>query len=215
VTAHGTKPLRIHVLGADAAQLAAVAAELELRTYPALELVGADVQSGATTLELMPKAPLVDGWYILGLKRLPPKVDTAFSDTPMAPPKSRFHTASHPIPTRAIFCNKGMSPVDRVYVWFSEPVTNATDTVTVEEIATGKKCVAYDASGAGPYYYESGLDCAGFSGTAVRVTIKPGITSASGVAVTTLGNETTIARTFDLPALRRVENDLCVVGEFE
>jgi len=215
LTATGTTPIRAMIDNSsspvDPNLIADVAAQVELREYPSLNKVSVSIvthapkagvrahsnepqgpiEDGRGYVDLQPNSPLADSWYVLSLRQIPKGVRVApwGSPTPIVGAYSaRFHTGSHPVLTRTLFCDKlGMT---RTILEFSENVS-AADAATAVRVQQGSKVCKIAASG--PIPAESmkwiSLDCPTFDrGEAVQVGVQS-LHSPTGAPVVTFSGE--------------------------
>lgn len=134
--------------------LSAVAAQLELRDYPGLNVIQStftvynppelvptkdNPEKGATVstplapetrayVELKPKSALSESWYVLSLKTVPKGIQLAPWSAPNPPIgvyAARFHTGSQPVISRVLFCDKGGAKTRAIFE-FSENVAPGT-----------------------------------------------------------------------------------------
>ncbi len=160
-------------------------------------------------VELRPKNPLAESWYVLALNKIPSGVRVAPWSAPSPPIGAyavRFHTGSHPVLVRAVFCEKSAGNF-RSVVEFSENVSvtsgGVESVISVEQPASKTKC-AY--AGAGPVPSASmrwiDQDCYGASKSDPwRLIVRPGLGSSTGSAVTTFGGATSVDESIDVAAL--------------
>jgi len=194
-------------------EVAAVAAEVELRIADGLALVPTDaitvqnIDPYSAYIELRPKSPLRPTWHVLSLKSVPNGVllDPASSvPPPVGAYGTKFHPASQPVLVQVLMCH-APSKIKVVFE-LSEPVTTpvAPDSVeTYARVEQGtKKCTFVRLPMQAPDLKYFDQECADFTATDPwRVILNPGLKSPLGIAVTTPGGAPSLDRSVDFAAL--------------
>jgi hypothetical protein len=244
VTSTGQTPIRAWLDNQGApvepSVLTTVASVLELREYPSLKIVPVSLTTynppvlttpadmpgkGSTTtaprareerayVEVQPKSPLADSWYVLSLSSIPSGVRPA-PWSAQSPPAGayavRFHTASQPVLSRVLLCKKAQG-VHRAIFEFSENVVASTPNVgavaRVDQPASGKTCTYANA---GPVAASSmrwiDESCENFSESDPwRINLSAGLASPSGVPVGTFAGVRTVQQSVRIASLQDADN---------
>lgn len=178
----------------DSALLEAVAAKVELRTYPELSPVAfttmmrgpqAGPEPTRSSIVVTPNVPLEDRWYVLSVSALPSGSVEAFANTALHHTAalgvvvSRFRPGSAPVLRGVSLCQK--SAASRIVVDFSEGVT--METLATRLHAGDGSCTLVSETGVAAVQPQIFFDCSASMATAnrIHVTMQSGITSATGV----------------------------------
>jgi hypothetical protein len=176
--------------------LASVAAQLELHELAGLKRVEAevvlDLDGRMGRVQLHPKVPLHDTWYVMSLRRHPGGV--RFAGWPARSPPTgvhavRFRIGSEPILRAVRFCENDAEP-SRVGIVLSENARTTThasiDTIVGVEQPSTKATCRFSASEPEPdAMVRIQHTCTGFdrSDALRRIYLRPGLVNLSGAPV--------------------------------